>query len=76
MKICFHFALGILRFLQVYLKSMNDFAACNTVYAEVFGNHRPFWTAVEVARLPHDLLVEIEATTRYEVVPTIRLEQR
>ena len=55
---------------------MDDFAACNEVYAEVFGNHRPSRTAIEVARLPHDLLVEIEAIARYRVVPAIKLEQR
>jgi 2-iminobutanoate/2-iminopropanoate deaminase len=32
----------------------------NTVYAEVFGAHRPARTTVEVSRLPLDALVEIE----------------
>lgn len=46
----------------VYLKDMNDFVAMNGVYAEFFseGNF-PSRSAVEVARLPKDALVEIEA---------------
>lgn len=45
----------------VFLKSMDDFATVNAIYAEFFGNHRPARSAVEVARLPKDVLVEIEA---------------
>jgi len=45
----------------VFLKSMNDFVPVNTIYAEFFGNHKPARSAVEVARLPKDVLVEIEA---------------
>ena len=46
----------------VFLNDMNDFAAMNAVYAEFFseGNY-PSRSAVEVARLPKDALVEIEA---------------
>lgn len=44
----------------VFLKNMNDFAAMNAVYAEFFGSHRPARSTVEVARLPLDILVEIE----------------
>ncbi len=46
----------------VFLKDMNDFAAMNAVYAEFFteGSY-PARSAVEVARLPKDVLVEIEA---------------
>lgn len=41
---------------------MNDFAAMNTVYAEFFGEGSyPARSAVQVARLPKDALVEIEA---------------
>jgi 2-iminobutanoate/2-iminopropanoate deaminase len=39
---------------------MNDFAAMNAVYAATFGDHKPARSAVEVARLPKDVLVEIE----------------
>lgn len=46
----------------VFLQDMNDFAAMNTVYAEFFGEGSyPARSAVQVARLPKDALVEIEA---------------
>jgi len=45
----------------VFLKSMNDFVAVNNVYADCFGDHKPARTTVEVAKLPKDVLVEIEA---------------
>ncbi len=45
----------------VYLKNMSDFAAMNEEYARHFGDHRPARAAVEVARLPKDVLVEIDA---------------
>jgi len=44
----------------VFLKSMNDFATVNGIYAKFFENHAPARSAVEVARLPKDVLVEIE----------------
>lgn len=46
----------------VFLKDMNDFAAMNEVYKTFFteGNY-PARSAVQVARLPKDALVEIEA---------------
>lgn len=47
----------------VFLKDMNDFAAMNGVYASYFGDDSetlPARTTVEVARLPRNLLVEIE----------------
>lgn len=40
---------------------MNDFQKVNAVYAEFFGDHKPARSAVEVARLPKDVLVEVEA---------------
>lgn len=45
----------------VFLKDMNDFAAMNEVYASFFPADPPARSAVEVARLPKDALVEIEA---------------
>ena len=49
----------------VFLQDMNDFAAVNQVYAEAFqGTVFPARSAVEVARLPKDALVEIEAIAR------------
>ncbi|KAG8686186.1 hypothetical protein FRC12_022678 [Ceratobasidium sp. 428] len=44
----------------VFLKDMNDFATVNKVYADFFGSHKPARSAVEVARLPKDVLVEVE----------------
>ena len=44
----------------VFLKDMNDFAKMNGVYAEFFTEILPARSAVEVARLPKDALVEIE----------------
>ena len=45
----------------VFLKSMDDFAAMNEVYAKHFGDHAPARAAVEVSRLPRDVRVEIDA---------------
>ncbi|MGU3664165.1 Rid family detoxifying hydrolase [Methylobacterium sp. A49B] len=45
----------------VFLKDMNDFAAMNAVYAEHFPEAAPARSTVEVARLPRDALVEVEA---------------
>lgn len=45
----------------VFIKDMNDFAAVNTVYATFFAAEAPARSCVEVARLPKDVLVEIEA---------------
>lgn len=44
----------------VFIKDMNDFAALNGVYAEMFGDAKPARSCVEVARLPKDVKVEIE----------------
>jgi 2-iminobutanoate/2-iminopropanoate deaminase len=45
----------------IFLKDMGDFAQVNQVYAEFFGTSAPARSTVEVARLPKDALVEIEA---------------
>lgn len=44
----------------VFLKDMNDFGAVNEVYAKFFAEPYPARSAVQVARLPKDGLVEIE----------------
>jgi len=44
----------------VFLKNMNDFAAMNEVYGKYFGEASPARSTVEVARLPKDVMVEIE----------------
>lgn len=45
----------------VFLKDMNDFAAMNKVYAEFFKDACPARSAVEVAKLPKNARIEIEA---------------
>jgi 2-iminobutanoate/2-iminopropanoate deaminase len=45
----------------VFLKDMSDFAAMNEVYGEFFSESAPARSTVEVARLPRDVKVEIEA---------------
>jgi 2-iminobutanoate/2-iminopropanoate deaminase len=44
----------------VFLKHMNDFGAMNEVYGKHFSSAPPARTTVEVARLPKDVLVEID----------------
>ena len=44
----------------VFLKNMNDFAAMNAVYGKYFSSQPPARSTVEVARLPKDVLVEID----------------
>ncbi|MEA1961849.1 MAG: RidA family protein [Bacillota bacterium] len=48
--------------VTVYLSDMNNFATMNAVYSTVFTADYPARVAIEVARLPKDALVEIEAT--------------
>lgn len=45
----------------VFLKNMDDFAAMNAVYGEFFPNNPPARSTVQVAKLPLDVLIEIEA---------------
>lgn len=47
--------------VTVFLQSMDDFAAMNEIYATYFPENPPARSAVEVARLPLNVLVEIEA---------------
>lgn len=44
----------------VFLKNMGDFAAMNDVYGKYFPSQPPARSTVEVARLPKDVLVEID----------------
>jgi 2-iminobutanoate/2-iminopropanoate deaminase len=44
----------------VFIKDMNQFVELNGIYATYFGDHKPARSTVEVARLPKDVLVEIE----------------
>ena len=44
----------------VYLADWNDFDGYNEVYKQTMGNHKPARTTVEVKRLTHDALIEME----------------
>lgn len=50
----------------VFLNDMNDFAVVNKVYAKYFNNNKPARSCVEVARLPKDSVIEIEAIASLE----------
>lgn len=45
----------------VFIKEMNDFGAINEVYEKFFSGDYPARSCVEVARLPKDVMIEIEA---------------
>lgn len=45
----------------VFIKDMNDFAKINGIYSEYFTEPYPARSCVEVARLPKDVSIEIEA---------------
>ncbi|MEF9938850.1 MAG: RidA family protein [Clostridium sp.] len=45
----------------VFIKDMNDFATINQIYATYFEGDCPARSCVEVARLPKDVLMEMEA---------------
>lgn len=47
--------------VAVFVSDMNNFGQVNEVYAEYFKENPPARSCVEVARLPKDALVEIEA---------------
>lgn len=44
----------------VFMKDMNDFNQVNEIYAEYFTENPPARSAVEAARLPKDVLIEME----------------
>ena len=50
-----------------FLKNMEDFTAFNAVYAKYLGESAPARSCVEVARLPKDMLVEVEAIAHVAV---------
>ncbi|NLL94003.1 MAG: RidA family protein [Clostridiales bacterium] len=45
----------------VFIKDMNDFTKINEIYSQFFTKDCPARSCVEVARLPKDVLIEIEA---------------
>ena len=50
----------------VFLKDMNDFSEMNEIYGKYFNNFPPARSAVEVSRLPKDVLIEIECVALIE----------
>ena len=46
---------------SVFIKNMDDFAVINEIYSEYFKENCPARACVEVARLPKDVLIEMEA---------------
>ncbi len=50
--------------VTLYLKDMNDFVKVNEIYSEYFSKDYPARSAVEVAGLPRDALIEIDLIAR------------
>jgi 2-iminobutanoate/2-iminopropanoate deaminase len=50
----------------VFLADMNDFATVNEIYATYFSEPRPARATVQVARLPRDARLEVDAIASYE----------
>lgn len=50
----------------VYLTNIDDYAAMNAAYAKMFGNHHPARACVQVARLPKNVQIEIDAVAHIE----------
>ena len=50
----------------VFIKDMNDFGNINDIYKDFFTSDFPARSCVEVARLPKDVLIEIEAVAVVE----------
>jgi len=44
----------------IFLSDMDNFPTVNEIYGNEFGDHRPARSTVQVARLPLDVLIEIE----------------
>lgn len=44
----------------VFMKNLDNFGKMNTVYADEFGSHKPARSTVQAARIPRDVLIEIE----------------
>lgn len=44
----------------VFLKNMDDFQTMNGIYSRFFDGHKPARSTIQVAKLPLDVLVEIE----------------
>lgn len=59
-------SLGRVLKTTVYLKDLGDFAAMNAVYARYFPGEAPARATLEVARLPREARVEIEAVAEVD----------
>jgi len=46
--------------VNIFLIDMNDFAVVNTIMAEVFGEHKPVRSTIEVKGLPKNAMVEMD----------------
>ena len=60
----------------VFMKSLDDFAAMNKVYGDTFGSHTPARSTVQVAKLPRDVLVEIEAIVVLSWLCSAKIDRR
>jgi 2-iminobutanoate/2-iminopropanoate deaminase len=59
-------SLGNVLKTTIFMKNLQDYAKINKVYASYFEDHPPARSAVEVSRLPKDVLLEIEAVAELE----------
>lgn len=50
----------------VFIKEMDDFGKINEIYSEYFEEPYPARSCVEVARLPKDVMIEIEAVAQHK----------
>ncbi|SEN64248.1 RidA family protein [Lihuaxuella thermophila] len=48
----------------LFIKDMNQFQQINAIYGEYFKDHQPARSCVEVARLPKDVLIEMEVIAK------------
>jgi 2-iminobutanoate/2-iminopropanoate deaminase len=53
--------------VTLFISNMDDFTRINQVYSEYFVTHKPARTTVEVARLPKDAGLELEAVAKMQI---------
>jgi len=46
--------------LNIFLTDMNDFGVVNVIMAEVFGDHKPVRSTIQVAGLPKNAMIEMD----------------
>jgi 2-iminobutanoate/2-iminopropanoate deaminase len=59
-------SLGNVLKVTIYMKNLQDYARINKIYASYFEEQPPARSAVEVSRLPRDVLVEMDAVVELE----------